>query len=91
MRQAGKTLKHQRQREIENSAERPAVVVEGLAAARERLYAAEAFYKIINYDVVHRDLPVRGTWAKADERQAVCMRDDAGAWARCRECARGDE
>jgi superfamily II DNA or RNA helicase len=50
------SLKHQWQREIEKFAGRSAVVVEGLTAARDRLYAAEGFYKIVNYDVVHRDL-----------------------------------
>lgn len=50
------SLKHQWQREIEKFAGRSAVVVEGPTAARNRLYAAEGFYKIVNYDVVHRDL-----------------------------------
>jgi len=50
------SLKHQWQREIEKFAGRLAVVVEGPTQARDRLYAAEGFYKIVNYDVVHRDL-----------------------------------
>jgi superfamily II DNA or RNA helicase len=50
------SLKHQWQREIEKFAGQSAVVVEGLTEARDRLYAADAFYKIVNYDVVHRDL-----------------------------------
>ena len=50
------SLKHQWQREIEKFTRRSALVVEGPAVARDRLYAADAFYKIVNYDVVHRDL-----------------------------------
>lgn len=50
------SLKHQWQLEIARFTGRSAVVVEGLIAARERCYAADAFFKIVNYDVVHRDL-----------------------------------
>jgi superfamily II DNA or RNA helicase len=50
------SLKHQWKREIEKFTDRSAVVVEGLTASRQRGYAAEGFYKIVNYDVVHRDL-----------------------------------
>ncbi len=50
------SLKHQWQREIEKFAGRSAIVVEGLTATRQERYVAEAFYKIVNYDVVHRDL-----------------------------------
>jgi superfamily II DNA or RNA helicase len=50
------SLKHQWAREIETFASRSAVVVEGPTAARSRLYAAEGFFKIVNYDVVPPDL-----------------------------------
>jgi superfamily II DNA or RNA helicase len=50
------SLKHQWQLEIAKFTGRSAVVVEGLIAARERCYAADGFFKIVNYDVVHRDL-----------------------------------
>jgi len=50
------SLKHQWQQEIEKFTGRSAVVIEGAAAARDRLYAAPAFYRIVNYDVVYRDL-----------------------------------
>ncbi len=50
------SLKHQWRGEIEKFSGRSAVVVEGLAPVRDRLYATDAFYTIVNYDVVHRDL-----------------------------------
>ena len=50
------SLKHQWQQEIEKFTGRPALVVEGLSPRRAELYAAESFFKITNYDVVHRDL-----------------------------------
>lgn len=50
------SLKHQWAREIQTFSARPAIVVEGSTAARSRLYAAEGFFKIVNYDVVSRDL-----------------------------------
>lgn len=50
------SLKHQWQREIERFSGRSARVIEGLKPARARGYEAQAFYKIVNYDVVHRDL-----------------------------------
>ena len=56
------SLKHQWMREIEKFTDRPAVVVEGLSASRDRLYAGESFYKLTNYDVVHRDLEMIRRW-----------------------------
>ncbi len=50
------SLKHQWAREIQTFSDRSAVVVEGSTAARSRLYAAEGFFKIVNYDVVPSDL-----------------------------------
>ncbi len=50
------SLKHQWQLEIERFTGRPAVVVEGGLARRRLLYRADAFFRIVNYDVLHRDL-----------------------------------
>ncbi|NQT54586.1 DEAD/DEAH box helicase [bacterium] len=50
------SLKYQWKSEIEKFADRPAVVIDGPALRRRELYAAEGFYKIVNYDVVFRDL-----------------------------------
>ena len=56
------SLKHQWKREIEKFTDRSATVVEGLMARRSELYAADSFYKITNYDVVHRDLERIRAW-----------------------------
>ena len=50
------SLKYQWKAEIEKFCGRPAVVVEGLAHQRWALYRADAFFRIVNYDVVRRDL-----------------------------------
>lgn len=50
------SLKYQWKSEIEKFCGRTATVIEGLSHVRRELYAADAFYKIVNYDVVHRDL-----------------------------------
>jgi superfamily II DNA or RNA helicase len=56
------SLKHQWEKEIEKFAARPSLIVEGLLAARARGYAADSFYKITNYDVVHRDIEEIRRW-----------------------------
>jgi superfamily II DNA or RNA helicase len=54
------SLKHQWKQEIEKFTDRKALVVEGSLSRRAELYAAESFFKLTNYDVVHRDLdPIR--------------------------------
>lgn len=56
------SLKHQWQREIEKFCGRSSLIVEGLLAERARRYAAESFFKITNYDVIHRDLEEIRRW-----------------------------
>lgn len=56
------SLKHQWKREIERFTHRTALVVEGNLLHRHTLYGAEAFYKITNYDVIHRDLEAIRRW-----------------------------
>jgi len=56
------SLKHQWKREIEKFTDREAIVVEGLLARRAQLYRADSFYKLTNYDVVHRDLDLIRRW-----------------------------
>ncbi|MFW5692803.1 MAG: DEAD/DEAH box helicase, partial [Thermoguttaceae bacterium] len=56
------SLKHQWKQEIEKFTGRQAVVVEGLIAERRRAYRAEGFYKLVNYDVIHRDLDAILAW-----------------------------
>ena len=56
------SLKHQWQQEIEKFSGRPAMVIEGLSFRRAELYAAPSFYKLINYDVVFRDVDLIRRW-----------------------------
>ncbi|HIQ20778.1 MAG TPA: hypothetical protein EYH34_06045, partial [Planctomycetes bacterium] len=56
------SLKHQWFREIERFTDRDAVVVEGLLAKRIKLYRTPSFYKITNYDVIHRDMEWIHEW-----------------------------
>jgi len=69
------SLKHQWKQEIEKFCSRSVEVVEGSLAKRARLYASDSFYKITNYDVVHRDLELIRNWAPEmiilDEAQRI--------------------
>ena len=69
------SLKHQWQREIERFAGRPTKVIGGLRAARERHFATPSFYKLTNYDTVHRDLDLIRAWSPdlviLDEAQRI--------------------
>jgi superfamily II DNA or RNA helicase len=69
------SLKYQWKQEIERFCGRSATVVEGPLAKRADLYAGEAFYKITNYEVVHRDLNPIHAWAPEvvilDEAQRI--------------------
>ncbi len=69
------SLKHQWKQETEKFCGRSAEVVEGSLVKRARLYSNESFYKIINYEVVHRDLDLIRNWAPEmiilDEAQRI--------------------
>ncbi len=69
------SVKHQWQREIERVSGRTVDVVNGLRARREKHYAVESFFKIINYDTVYRDLDLISSWAPdlvvLDEAQRI--------------------
>ena len=57
------SLKHQWALEIERFSSRPSMVIEGLAHQRKELYTDDGpFFKIVNYDVVHRDLEHIASW-----------------------------
>jgi superfamily II DNA or RNA helicase len=56
------SLKHQWKQEIEKFTGRQATVVEGFLNRRRQLYEADSFYKLTNYDVIHRDLDAIGRW-----------------------------
>ena len=69
------SLKHQWEREIAKFANRLTQVIGGLRARRERHFAADAFYKITNYDTIHRDLDLIAAWSPdlviLDEAQRI--------------------
>src|SRR5207247_7437505 len=67
--------KHQWEREITRTCERPTQVINGLRARREQCFKGDHFYKITNYDTVHRDLDLIVAWAPdiviLDEAQRI--------------------
>ena len=69
------SLKYQWKQEIEKFCERSVEVVEGFIAKRAGLYASDSFYKITNYDVIHRDIELIHNWAPEmiilDEAQRI--------------------
>jgi superfamily II DNA/RNA helicase len=70
------SLKHQWEREISRFTDRQALVVGGLKPQRNECYAAEGcFFKIANYDTVHRDLSEINAWSPdlviLDEAQRI--------------------
>jgi superfamily II DNA or RNA helicase len=69
------SLKHQWEREIARAADRPARVIGGFRRNREAGFRAESFYKLTNYDTVHRDLDLIAAWAPdlvvLDEAQRI--------------------
>ena len=69
------SLKHQWQGEIEKFTDRSAQVIEGLNFQREPLYRTDTFYKLLNYELVHRDLEQILAWGPdliiLDEAQRI--------------------
>jgi superfamily II DNA or RNA helicase len=69
------SLKHQWEREIERFTDRTALVVGGLRPRRAAAFAAESFFKILNYDTVHADLDLIDAWSPdlviLDEAQRI--------------------
>lgn len=69
------SLKHQWRTEIETFTDRSVQVIEGLHHRRREMYGQESFFKLINYELVHRDMePIRG-WSPdliiLDEAQRI--------------------
>ncbi len=69
------SLKHQWEREIQRFVNRSVEVVNGWRPRREKHFAVESFYKVMNYDTVHRDLDLIGSWSPdlviLDEAQRI--------------------
>ncbi|MFH1191593.1 MAG: DEAD/DEAH box helicase [Candidatus Omnitrophota bacterium] len=56
------SLKHQWEKEIQRFSHRSVQVVQGLLSKRQLLYKQESFFKITNYDVIHRDIKAIEGW-----------------------------
>jgi superfamily II DNA or RNA helicase len=70
------SLKSQWAQEIEKFTSRQSLVIQGLTHQRKALYQQDgAFFKIVNYDVIHRDLDAIEDWAPElvilDEAQRI--------------------
>jgi superfamily II DNA or RNA helicase len=69
------SLKYQWQGEIERFTSRTGQVVEGLVSRRRELYHGDSFYKMINYELVHRDAALIREWGPdliiLDEAQRI--------------------
>ncbi|OQC07956.1 MAG: RNA polymerase-associated protein RapA [Candidatus Hydrogenedentes bacterium ADurb.Bin101] len=69
------SLKYQWKYEIERFTRRKAEVILGLYPYRKTLYQTDSFYKIVNYDIVSRDLELIHGWAPdlviLDEAQRI--------------------
>src|SRR5215813_10043427 len=69
------SVKYQWEGEIRKFTDRPVQVIEGLKDVREDQYAQEAFFKLVNYEQVVRDLDLMNAWAPdlvvLDEAQRI--------------------
>ncbi len=69
------SLKYQWKGEIEKFTDRNAIVIEGLNNQRRALYQDDAFYKLVNYELVWRDLEQIRQWGPdlviLDEAQRI--------------------
>jgi len=69
------SLKYQWKQEIERFANRTVAIVEGPAPTRKQALTSEAFFKIINYDIVYRELDLIRQWSPdliiLDEAQRI--------------------
>ena len=69
------SLKHQWEREVARFIPRTIQVIGGMRPRREQLFATESFYKVMNYDTVHRDLDLITAWSPdlviLDEAQRI--------------------
>jgi superfamily II DNA or RNA helicase len=69
------SLKHQWRAEIEAFTGRSVQVIDGLHHQRRELYGQETFFKLINYELVHRDMEPIRRWSPdliiLDEAQRI--------------------
>ncbi len=69
------SLKHQWKGEIEKFCGRSSCVIEGLNRHRQQLYLDESFYKLVNYELIFRDIDYIRNWSPdliiLDEAQRI--------------------
>jgi superfamily II DNA or RNA helicase len=69
------SLKYQWKAEIEAFTDRDATVIEGLTPQRRDLYRSDSFFKLMNYELVHRDHDLIREWGPEliilDEAQRI--------------------
>ncbi len=69
------SLKYQWKSEIDRFTDRSAEVIEGLTPRRKALYGSDTFFKLTNYELVHRDLDLIRAWGPdlivLDEAQRI--------------------
>lgn len=69
------SLKYQWKAEIENFTGRTVEVIEGFNRQREQIYRKDSFYKLVNYELVFRDIDFIREWAPdliiLDEAQRI--------------------
>ena len=69
------SLKYQWKAEIDKFSGRSAEVIEGFTAQRKELYKSNSFFKIVNYEVIFRDINFIREWAPdliiLDEAQRI--------------------
>ncbi len=69
------SLKHQWRQEIEKFTDQTIEVVEGPLHKRKAIYQNDTFYKVTNYEVIHRDMDLIAQWSPdviiLDEAQRI--------------------
>ncbi|MBF0558671.1 MAG: DEAD/DEAH box helicase [Nitrospirae bacterium] len=69
------SLKYQWKGEIDKFSGRPVEVIEGFNDQRKQLYRSESFYKLVNYELIFRDVDCIREWAPdliiLDEAQRI--------------------
>src|SRR5208283_5336131 len=69
------SLKYQWKAEIDKFSGRPVEVIEGFNDQRKQLYRSESFYKLVNYELIFRDINYIREWAPdliiLDEAQRI--------------------
>jgi len=69
------SLKYQWKTEIEKFTSRSATVMEGMSPQRRLLYKDDSFFRVLNYELIHRDFKLINEWAPdliiLDEAQRI--------------------